>query len=250
MTTGTGFSGEVVEYYARYRRGYPDAVVQRIVDAFALTQDDVALDLGCGTGQLTYALAGRVGTMIGMDPEPDMLAAAAAGAATHPARGGRLGARLGPRPAHRRSGAAAARRAHGRRRDPLDGPRHAVPGGPTAAAPGRRCRGGHQRLPAVVAGRRLVPRARGVPARLDRPPRRHLPDGRRRPTPHPGRPGGCGLRRHRDDRRLHGTAERRRRRRRRPLGDDPAARSGAPDVRRRARAAAACPTRPSPRRST
>ena len=57
MTTGTGFSGEVVEYYARYRRGYPDAVVQRIVDAFALTPDDVALDLGCGTGQLTYALA-------------------------------------------------------------------------------------------------------------------------------------------------------------------------------------------------
>ena len=80
MTTGTGFSGEVVEYYARYRRGYPDAVVQRIVDAFALTEDDVALDLGCGTGQLTYALAGRVGTMIGMDPEPDMLAAAAAAA--------------------------------------------------------------------------------------------------------------------------------------------------------------------------
>ena len=84
MTTGTGFSGEVVEYYARYRRGYPDAVVQRIVDAFALTQDDLALDLGCGTGLLTYALAGRVGTMIGKDPEPDMLAAAAAGAATHP----------------------------------------------------------------------------------------------------------------------------------------------------------------------
>ena len=78
MTTGKGFTGEVVEYYARYRRGYPDAVAQRIVDSFALTQDDVAVDLGCGTGQLTYALAGRVGTMIGMDPEPDMLAAAAA----------------------------------------------------------------------------------------------------------------------------------------------------------------------------
>ncbi|WP_456788235.1 class I SAM-dependent methyltransferase [Cellulomonas sp. P5_C5] len=78
MSTGSGFSGEVVEYYARYRRGYPDAVVQRIADAFALTEDDVALDLGCGTGQLTSALAGRVGTVIGMDPEPDMLAAAAA----------------------------------------------------------------------------------------------------------------------------------------------------------------------------
>ncbi|GEL97099.1 methyltransferase [Cellulomonas terrae] len=78
MTTGTGFSGEVVEYYARYRRGYPDAVVGRIVDAFGLTQDDVALDLGCGTGQLTSVLARRVGTVVGMDPEPDMLASAAA----------------------------------------------------------------------------------------------------------------------------------------------------------------------------
>lgn len=78
MTTGTGFTGEVVEYYARYRRGYPEAVVDRVADAFALTQDDVVLDLGCGTGQLTSALAGRVGTVIGMDPEPDMLAAAAA----------------------------------------------------------------------------------------------------------------------------------------------------------------------------
>jgi len=75
---GAGFTGEVVQYYARYRRGYPDEVARRIVDAFGLTPDDVALDLGCGTGQLTTALDAHVGSMIGMDPEPDMLAAAAA----------------------------------------------------------------------------------------------------------------------------------------------------------------------------
>jgi trans-aconitate methyltransferase len=77
MTTGTGFTGDVVEYYAKYRRGYPLAVADHIVEAFSLTADDIAIDLGCGTGQLTTVLAQRVGTVIGMDPEPDMLSAAA-----------------------------------------------------------------------------------------------------------------------------------------------------------------------------
>lgn len=77
MTSAPRFSGEVVEYYARFRRGYRSEVVDRIADTFALTQDDVVVDLGCGTGQLTTALTRRVGTVIGMDPEPDMLAAAA-----------------------------------------------------------------------------------------------------------------------------------------------------------------------------
>ncbi len=35
------------------------------------------LDLGCGPGTLTLALAGHVGEAIGVDPEPDMLAEAA-----------------------------------------------------------------------------------------------------------------------------------------------------------------------------
>jgi ubiquinone/menaquinone biosynthesis C-methylase UbiE len=72
-----GFRGEVVEFYRRYRRGYPDAVIDELVRAFALRDDDVVLDLGCGTGQLTLPLAGRVRTVLGVDPEPDMLAAAA-----------------------------------------------------------------------------------------------------------------------------------------------------------------------------
>ena len=83
MPTGARFSGDIVQYYARFRRGYPPAVTDRIAEAFALTSDDLVLDLGCGTGQLTTALTRRVGTVIGMDPEPDMLAAAAAGTAGH-----------------------------------------------------------------------------------------------------------------------------------------------------------------------
>ncbi|RLK59503.1 class I SAM-dependent methyltransferase [Actinokineospora cianjurensis] len=73
-----GFGGEVADFYDRYRRGYPTEVVDGVVDAFALTGDDVVVDLGCGTGQLAVPLAARVKAVVGVDPEPDMLAHAAA----------------------------------------------------------------------------------------------------------------------------------------------------------------------------
>ncbi|MET7666087.1 methyltransferase domain-containing protein [Streptomyces sp. NPDC005373] len=68
-----GFSGDVAEYYAKFRRGYPPQALDALQTAFALTTDDIVLDLGCGTGQLAVPLASRVGSVIGMDPEPDML---------------------------------------------------------------------------------------------------------------------------------------------------------------------------------
>ena len=68
-----GFRGEVTDYYERYRRGYPEAVFDQLTDVFALTGDDVVLDLGCATGQLTLPMAPRVRAVIGMDPEPDMV---------------------------------------------------------------------------------------------------------------------------------------------------------------------------------
>ncbi|WP_091671625.1 class I SAM-dependent methyltransferase [Amycolatopsis marina] len=70
---GLGFGGEISDFYQRYRRGYPDAVPDAIVRKFGLNRDDLALDLGCGTGQLTLPLAERVGHVLGIDPEPDML---------------------------------------------------------------------------------------------------------------------------------------------------------------------------------
>ncbi len=45
-----GFRGEVADFYHRYRRGYPSAVVDALVRAFDLTAADVVIDLGCGTG--------------------------------------------------------------------------------------------------------------------------------------------------------------------------------------------------------
>ncbi|WP_030609047.1 class I SAM-dependent methyltransferase [Streptomyces sclerotialus] len=68
-----GFSGEVAEYYARFRRGYRPELLDALQEAFGLTAGDTALDLGCGTGQLAVPLAARVGAVLGMDPEPDML---------------------------------------------------------------------------------------------------------------------------------------------------------------------------------
>jgi SAM-dependent methyltransferase len=76
-----GFSGEVVEYYQRYRRGYPPPVIDAVVSAVGLTASDVVIDLGCGTGQLTLPLAHCARTALGVDPEPDMLAAARRAAA-------------------------------------------------------------------------------------------------------------------------------------------------------------------------
>jgi SAM-dependent methyltransferase len=73
---GEGFGGEVAAYYAKYRRGYPPAVVDALVEAFGLTTDDLVVDLGCGSGQLSLPLAGRVRAVVGVDPEPDMLALA------------------------------------------------------------------------------------------------------------------------------------------------------------------------------
>jgi SAM-dependent methyltransferase len=70
------FGGTVAEHYARYRRGYPPAVIDAICAAFGLGPDDTVVDLGCGTGQLTVPLSTRVRAVAGVDPEPDMLAQA------------------------------------------------------------------------------------------------------------------------------------------------------------------------------
>jgi len=71
-----GFGGEVAGFYHQYRRGYPPAVIDTLTGAFGLTSDDVVIDLGCGTGQLTLPIARRVQAVAGVDPEPDMLARA------------------------------------------------------------------------------------------------------------------------------------------------------------------------------
>jgi trans-aconitate methyltransferase len=76
-----GFTGEIAGFYHQYRRGYPPTVIDTLTAAFGLTGDDIVIDLGCGTGQLTLPIARRVQAIVGMDPEPDMLARARRAAA-------------------------------------------------------------------------------------------------------------------------------------------------------------------------
>jgi trans-aconitate methyltransferase len=73
---GGTFGAETAEFYAKFRRGYPDAVVDAVVDRLGLSPADTVIDLGCGTGHLTRPLAQRVGMVVGVDPEADMLEAA------------------------------------------------------------------------------------------------------------------------------------------------------------------------------
>nr|WSY48972.1 class I SAM-dependent methyltransferase [Streptomyces sp. NBC_00886] len=63
----------MAEYYAKFRRGYPPQVFDALKDAFGLSRADVVLDIGCGTGQLALPFASRVRSVVGVDPEPDML---------------------------------------------------------------------------------------------------------------------------------------------------------------------------------
>lgn len=73
---GDLFTGTAV-HYARHRPGYPTAFLTEVARRFSLPGTGRLLDLGCGPGTLTIALAGQVHDAVGVDPEADMLAEAA-----------------------------------------------------------------------------------------------------------------------------------------------------------------------------
>lgn len=67
-------------YYARFRLGYPAALIDRVIEIVGLTQGDRVMDLGCGPGLLAILFARAGLAVTAVDPEPEMLAAAEAGA--------------------------------------------------------------------------------------------------------------------------------------------------------------------------
>lgn len=67
-----------VPYHLHYRVPYPDRLIACVAEHCALAPGGRVLDLDCGPGQLTIAVARRGATVTAIDPEPNMLAAARA----------------------------------------------------------------------------------------------------------------------------------------------------------------------------
>jgi ubiquinone/menaquinone biosynthesis C-methylase UbiE len=61
------------KYYAKYRPGIPEEVINIIVKHFNIKPSDRILDVGCGTGQVALAMEGKCKEMVCMDPDPEML---------------------------------------------------------------------------------------------------------------------------------------------------------------------------------
>jgi SAM-dependent methyltransferase len=69
-----------VGHYRAGRPPYPPGLIRRVAERVGLSEADRVLDLGCGPGPLAIGFAYFAGTVLGLDPEPQMLAAAAAAA--------------------------------------------------------------------------------------------------------------------------------------------------------------------------
>jgi ubiquinone/menaquinone biosynthesis C-methylase UbiE len=69
-----------VPFYERYRLGYPDRLIRRVVALADLRPGDPVLDLGTGPGLLAVPFARAGMAVTAADPEPTMLEAAAAAA--------------------------------------------------------------------------------------------------------------------------------------------------------------------------
>ncbi len=63
-----------VPFYARYRLGYPDSLIDRISRSAELEPGDAVLDLGAGPGLLAIPFARAGMAVTAVDPEPGMLA--------------------------------------------------------------------------------------------------------------------------------------------------------------------------------
>jgi SAM-dependent methyltransferase len=93
-------------HYLAGRPNYPPALIERVARFCGLTRAHRILDLGCGPGPLALAFSPFVGSVVAVDPEPEMLrvareAVAAAGAAVEVREGSSES--LGPRWGHFRA---------------------------------------------------------------------------------------------------------------------------------------------------
>jgi SAM-dependent methyltransferase len=64
----------VADLYERVRPGYPDEAVDWLAEQLGIDATSTVLDLGAGTGKLTRSLLSRAGSVIAVEPGPNMLA--------------------------------------------------------------------------------------------------------------------------------------------------------------------------------
>jgi predicted RNA methylase len=62
--------------YARYREPYPPAFFAAVAKALKLEGGEALIDLGTGPGVLALGFSPYVGRILGVDPEPAMVAEA------------------------------------------------------------------------------------------------------------------------------------------------------------------------------
>jgi SAM-dependent methyltransferase len=63
-------------HYVRGRLAYPFRLIQRVAQRVKIEREHRILDLGCGPGFLAVAFGRLAGEVLGVDPEPEMLAVA------------------------------------------------------------------------------------------------------------------------------------------------------------------------------
>lgn len=68
MSTVVGAFDEVAERYAEARPGYPEHVVDRVVEYGRLTEESLLLEIGTGTGKATLGFARRGFRIVGLEP--------------------------------------------------------------------------------------------------------------------------------------------------------------------------------------
>ena len=81
-----GRFASTVALYEELRPPYPEEFFRTVALRLKLSKQHALIDLGTGPGLLALGFAPHVGRIVGVDPEPDMLAAAIRAGCDEPTR--------------------------------------------------------------------------------------------------------------------------------------------------------------------